>query len=210
MAMANRVLIIAACLMLSASATQAEDRGAEQIDLRTATVDQKREWLSARFAERTKDRRVLADAKAKINRLPPHQLDQLIAAHYRQLAVAQQNLQQALIARERLRHQLNGGYGYGGGGGNAVGFRPVITWLPSGTSLNVGAVVSPDRRSVRINAQPFFSNVPYYDTFNFATGETRRYPVNPPRSETAPSSRPIETWYDGLRTRTGPRPVTRR
>ena len=201
MAVAIRVLIIATCLTLSASATQAQDRGAERIDLRNATVDQKREWLSARFAERTRDRRVLDEANAKIDRLPPRQLDQLITAHYRQLAAAQQNLQQALITRERLRRQVNGGYG-----GNAVGFAPVITWLPIGTSLNVGAVVSPDRRYVRINAQPFFSNVPSYDTFNFVTGETRRYPVNPPRRATSSSSRQTQTWYDGLRTRTDPRP----
>jgi hypothetical protein len=202
--MAIRVLIIAACLTLSASATQAQGRGADQIDMRTATADQKREWLSARFAERTTDRRVLDEANAKLDRLPPRQLDQLIAAHYRQLAAAQRNLQQALIARERLRRQLNGG-----NGGNAAGFRPVITRLPTGTSLNVGAVVSPDRRYVRINAQPFFSNVPYYDTFNFATGETRRYPVNPPRRATSSSSRQDQSWYDGLRTRTDPRPVSR-
>jgi hypothetical protein len=50
--------------------------------------------------------------------------------------------------------------------GNA-GFQPVIAWLPEGASLGVGAVVSPDRRYVRITAAPFFSSVGPVRTFNF-------------------------------------------
>ena len=52
--------------------------------------------------------------------------------------------------------------------GNA-GFQPVIAWLPDGASLGVGAVVSPDRRYVRITAAPFFSSVGPVRTFNFGS-----------------------------------------
>ncbi len=53
----------------------------------------------------------------------------------------------------------------------AVGFRPEITLLPEGASLSVtSAVISADRRYVRITPQPFFSSIGQVRTFNFATG----------------------------------------
>jgi hypothetical protein len=55
-----------------------------------------------------------------------------------------------------------------------VGYQPNITWLPTGATLNAAAVVSPDGRHVRVNAQPFFSHVPAVHTYNLRTGETRR------------------------------------
>ena len=49
-----------------------------------------------------------------------------------------------------------------------VGFRPVITWLPQGASLNVGPViVSEDRRYVRMTLNPFFSQITGFKTFSF-------------------------------------------
>ena len=54
----------------------------------------------------------------------------------------------------------------------AVAHAPVITILPDGTSLNVSAVVSNDRRSVRLSLVPFFSQVTDVETFTF-TGSTR-------------------------------------
>ncbi|MCH8921977.1 MAG: hypothetical protein IIA67_02375 [Planctomycetes bacterium] len=50
-----------------------------------------------------------------------------------------------------------------------AGLQPVIAWLPEGASLGVGAVVSPDRRYVRITAAPFFSSVGPVRTFNFGS-----------------------------------------
>jgi len=61
-----------------------------------------------------------------------------------------------------------------------VGYAPVITTLPSGASLGASAVVSPDRRYVRINAMPFFSQVNGFHTFNMATGQTQWYPNQDP------------------------------
>ncbi len=52
----------------------------------------------------------------------------------------------------------------------AVGFQPVITTLPEGTNMSATAVVSADRRYVRISVVPLFSAVGDVTTFNFTTG----------------------------------------
>ncbi|MEM8679778.1 MAG: hypothetical protein AAGF97_10540, partial [Planctomycetota bacterium] len=48
-----------------------------------------------------------------------------------------------------------------------VGFRPVITVLPEGASLNASAVISADRRYVRITPTPLFSFIADVDIFSF-------------------------------------------
>jgi hypothetical protein len=53
-------------------------------------------------------------------------------------------------------------------GNGAVGYQPVITTLPEGTNLSITAVVSADRRYVRINANPLFSGVGNVTQFNFS------------------------------------------
>jgi hypothetical protein len=57
-------------------------------------------------------------------------------------------------------------------GRDAVGFQPVIIWLPEGANFAATAVISADRRYVRITSLPFFSQIGQVRTFNFATGET--------------------------------------
>ncbi len=52
----------------------------------------------------------------------------------------------------------------------AVGFQPVITTLPAGTNMAATAVISADRRYVRITATPLFSSIGPVQTFNFETG----------------------------------------
>ncbi|NND96989.1 MAG: hypothetical protein HKN47_06635, partial [Pirellulaceae bacterium] len=54
----------------------------------------------------------------------------------------------------------------------AVGFRPEITQLPEGATVNGLAIISADRRYVRITPSPFFSQVGDVTTFNFVDGET--------------------------------------
>jgi hypothetical protein len=54
--------------------------------------------------------------------------------------------------------------------GNAVGYQPVITTLSEGAQMSASAVISADRRYVRINAVPFFSSIGPINTFNFASG----------------------------------------
>ncbi len=54
----------------------------------------------------------------------------------------------------------------------ASGYQPVITTLPEGTNMIATAVVSADRRYVRISVVPLFSSIGDVETFNFATGAT--------------------------------------
>ncbi|MEX0585931.1 MAG: hypothetical protein WD176_04770 [Pirellulales bacterium] len=53
----------------------------------------------------------------------------------------------------------------------AVGFRPVITTLPAGANLVATAVISADRRYVRITMLPLFSKIGKVLAFNIITGQ---------------------------------------
>ena len=57
-------------------------------------------------------------------------------------------------------------------GGGAVGYQPVISVLPEGANLMALAVISADRRYVRITPFPMFSGVGKVNTFNTASGAT--------------------------------------
>jgi hypothetical protein len=71
-----------------------------------------------------------------------------------------------------------GGFGGGVGGnpfapffgGGAVGYEPQITILPEGANMMVTAVISADRRYVRISCGPFFSGIGQVNTFNYSSG----------------------------------------
>ncbi|MDA7978090.1 MAG: hypothetical protein MPJ50_04890 [Pirellulales bacterium] len=63
---------------------------------------------------------------------------------------------------------------FGRGGNRAVGFQPVIETLPEGASTTVNAVISADRRYVRIGATPTFSGIAEVNTFNLAGGATNQ------------------------------------
>ncbi|TWT59425.1 hypothetical protein Pan54_01310 [Rubinisphaera italica] len=52
----------------------------------------------------------------------------------------------------------------------AVGFSPVVAPVNSGVQLNATAVVSPDRRYVRLGMQPVFTDITDVFTFSFAGG----------------------------------------
>jgi hypothetical protein len=54
--------------------------------------------------------------------------------------------------------------------GGAVGYQPVISILPEGTSLFTMAVISADRRYVRITPSPMISAIGEVSTFNYASG----------------------------------------
>ena len=56
----------------------------------------------------------------------------------------------------------------------AVAHQPVISLLPDGTSLNVQATASHDRRFVRLSLVPFFSEVTEVETFTFDGSTTTR------------------------------------
>src|SRR5207248_3901646 len=67
------------------------------------------------------------------------------------------------------------GSGFGGFGPfgffrtGAVGYRPIIPNFPTGANFNTTAVISADRRYVRVSPSPFFSQITEVNTFNFVT-----------------------------------------
>jgi hypothetical protein len=101
------------------------------------------------------------------------------------------NLARNLIANRILTGSNGTGTGNGDGSGNgngngaglpfiargAVGYQPVIITLPQGASLTATAVISADRRYVRISAGPLFSQITQVQTFNFASGASGMSPV---------------------------------
>jgi hypothetical protein len=55
----------------------------------------------------------------------------------------------------------------------AVGYQPVISTLPEGTNMFATAVVSADRRYVRVTVMPLFSGVGQVTQFNFSGAGAR-------------------------------------
>jgi general secretion pathway protein D len=57
-------------------------------------------------------------------------------------------------------------------GAFSVGFTPQIGFIPDGITLTVTAVISADRRFVRLALSPFFNNLIDLQTFSFLGGQT--------------------------------------
>jgi tetratricopeptide (TPR) repeat protein len=110
---------------------------------------------------------------------------QLANAAAGQMAVGRQILAQQLAAEmdPRVMQSLAASRAFvnGNGGANgfvpvpwaangAVGYQPIIITLPEGANLMATAVVSADRRYVRITCVPLFSGVSEVHIFNMATG----------------------------------------
>jgi hypothetical protein len=55
-------------------------------------------------------------------------------------------------------------------GGGAVGNQPIVRTLPEGANMSARAVITADRRYVRVNAVPLFSLVGQVTQFNFTGG----------------------------------------
>ena len=77
------------------------------------------------------------------------------------------NTREAQAARERFVADRRV---VGAGGGGAVGYQPLITVLSEGVSMTAMAVVSGDRRYVRMTVQPMFSAITDVQSFSFFTG----------------------------------------
>ena len=113
----------------------------------------------------------------------------------RQQVLGLQTLTRQALGQQVLGQQIGGGGsgsmadgGNGGGGGNnngnggwpfirqgAVGYQPVIVVLPEGASMSTQAVISADRRYVRITIPPMgllFSQIAEVNVFNTTTGES--------------------------------------
>ena len=81
----------------------------------------------------------------------------------------------------------------------AAAQQPVITVLSEGTSLSVQAVVSPDRRFVRLTLVPFFSKIGAVQTFTFtgsSSSSSGSAAVNP-SDETNNVQNQVETFTSG-------------
>lgn len=94
-------------------------------------------------------------------------LEQQARAQLQQAAAMQQQLA-AQLQQQRLAAQAAQNAAYQPAyptyyplysGGRIIGYAPVVTWLPSGTSMGAGAVVMPGSRNVRTSVTPFFSRV---------------------------------------------------
>jgi hypothetical protein len=111
-------------------------------------------------------RRMEPLAQRHLANLQPERVDANRAMLARQLS----RYEDSLAHRDFLRSRVKQRRGFRGPG--AVGFRPVITTLPSGTQLMPGttAIVSADRRYVRVTPVPFFSFIGEVNTFDFGGG----------------------------------------
>ena len=143
------------------------------------TTDEKRQWLRGQAVKGVTSPRQVRQINAQVDRLAPRQIDRMVNAVLAQ-QLPQADLQQAqleLLRAQWLRQLLEQEYWrmYGGYGA-PVGYMPVITWLPQGTSFGASAVVSQDRRYVRVSPMPFFSSVGPVYSYNLNTGETTLLP----------------------------------
>ncbi len=124
-----------------------------------------RRWLRRRLAAGASNReeRRIRDGLKEMSK---NELQALASSVYRQ------QLLQASAASRRGYYPSRGYSPYYPR--RNVTYVPQVTWLPSGVSLGASAVVSPDRRHVRMSLSPTFFSIPRVDTYNLKTGKTRR------------------------------------
>jgi tetratricopeptide (TPR) repeat protein len=119
-------------------------------------------------------------------RKEPLRQQQLAVAAAGQMAINRQILAQqiafaadpqaanAFAGSRSLANNPNAGLLYPGltpfGVHGAVGYQPVIQWIMEGAQLGVAAVISADRRYVRIGVYPVFQAISKVNTFNYALG----------------------------------------
>jgi len=164
--------------------------------VRRAATEKRREWIREKVTAELRDPNQIAALNAQLDALDDQQVDVAAARLLEQLDKRQSHedlrravneMARASEAREAARRLAAARHA---AGSSPAGFFPVITVLPQGASLTASAIVSPDRRHVRISVNPFFSTIGPVDTFNFYTGETRRLPPYNPqlRQQPAPAA----------------------
>ena len=92
-----------------------------------------------------------------------------------------------------------------------VAYMPIVTWLPQGTQLTANAVVSPDRRYVRMSLNPIFSSIGPVYHYNMSNGAYYRPNYGNSNSGVVRATnynnssggnsnrRPIPAWYRNIR-----------
>ncbi|NQT37970.1 MAG: hypothetical protein HQ581_10800 [Planctomycetes bacterium] len=117
------------------------------------------------------------DGGRRVDSLEDQQIANVVANH---LVVRNQILAQQLNAQvdpDTLQDFAQARQAFAGAGGfpfgnNAVGYQPVIIVLPEGTNLSATAVISADRRYVRVTCVPLFSGVAEVNVFNTSSGDS--------------------------------------
>lgn len=200
------------------------------------STKEQREWLKIQMVKGLNNSRQVRQVRAALDGMKPQQIDvlanaalaqQFPANEHQMLQQTQWELQRARWLRQMLEREYwlrRNGY--------PVGYMPMITWLPQGTHFGANAVISGDRRYVRVSGMPFFSSVGPVYSYNLHNGHTRLMPqygypnydysryngypsgsggyrhgqMPPQHLPPKPKSPYAQTWHDGMRTRTGPRP----
>ncbi|MBW3596207.1 MAG: hypothetical protein KY475_02915, partial [Planctomycetes bacterium] len=154
--------------------------GQATIDIYTHYGTQQETRIHKQIPIGEKDALILFDLAGgrRVEPLDQAQVEQLARAQFevnreilaRQLAQTEDSRASRSLAADRDRRVRAGALP--GGPRRGVGFRPVITTLPEGTNFMATAVISADRRYVRVESFPLFSLIGDVTTFNFATGNT--------------------------------------
>ncbi|MBC8873271.1 MAG: hypothetical protein H8E44_27870 [Planctomycetes bacterium] len=210
--------------------------GLKNVQPKLQTTTQKRQWLRNQMVKGLDNAQQVRQVRAAVDGMKPKQIDALVDVALAQqippnnqqlVQQTQWELQRARWLRQMLERELwlrRYGYRY------PVGYMPVVQWFPQGAHLGASAVVSGDRRYVRFSGMPFFSSVGPVYNYNLNTGDTRLAPqygygypqhngyprharggskhgqMPPQHLPPKPKSPYPNVWYDGMRTRTGPRP----
>ena len=183
------ILIFTLCGILSPALLKAQHGNELAETVANWSRQEKQAWLYARLISPVQNPELAQSYTEKLRGMNNSQLDATIVSYQRQLLYRQQ------LLRQQQQWRNNAG----------VGFRPIVTWLPTGTNFTAGAVVSPDRRYVRMSLSPFFSSIPRVDTFNYRTGVSRNLYNSTPgytqqQSPSTPQVRPGHSWYRKIRT----------
>jgi hypothetical protein len=186
--------------LCSAGSLLAQHEPADDVDLSNAPLETKREWVRTQMVREFAsglDSEKLKKIDDTVANMSQVRIDQLVKNYAkRQQSQADAQTQDARLAEQRdeaYRQALIAGYqarlAAARAGGNP-GFAPLITTLPSGASLGASAVVSPDRRYVRMSLTPFFSSVGPVQTFTFANPVPYRPQYAPQRQRRGVPWRP--------------------
>ncbi len=210
--MRSLIFLAISALLLASTAFAQQDLRQDQFQPRDVQqpandIEGKRQFLQKLFARQLKDPKQIHEALTRLQQATPQEIEKLMAAYEKKarlsqeksMAQAKQDLARAKAYQQYLQSRVDQQRR-----GNP-GFAPVITTLPSGTFFPVRAVISPDRRYVRITTAPFFSSVGPVRTFNTKNGQSGFVPGFGPQQQGPPALRPL--YYNGMRTRISPAPT---
>ena len=170
------------------AARQAGPVGKQAVEIypgKVVPIEEKRAWLLKQMLREFRGTGRTGEIEATVVQMSPERINTLVRAYKKRpqreqeerLHQANRRLAQSKAYRDYLVRQYQARLAAARGRG--VGYYPVITTLPEGTNMWASAVVSPDRRYVRVSVQPFFSQIDRVDTFNFKTGRTRNVWTRP-------------------------------